>query len=130
MSHQEATEVPPKAFEANDLHPVTEVLISHWAQMYAECRDQYQHAVHLNSQLERRSESLFTQLNHVQIELGMAHIELDGAESLNLCLSRLVVKILRENPNLVERYRVDYHEALHGPEVIDLTADEEMEDEE
>jgi len=128
MSDQEATKGQPQVNQVNDLHPVTEVLISHWAQMYYECRSQYQNAVHLNSNLERRCESLFSTLNHTQIELGMAHMELEGAENLNIALSRLVVKILRENPNLVEQYRGDYHEAIHGPEVIDLTADEELEE--
>jgi len=107
-------------------HPVTEVLISHWANMYAECREQYQTAVHLNERLEQRAESLFHQVVEVHQELNDTVRQLDIAEQMTLSLSRLALRMMRENPELVERYREDYYEAIRGPEVIDLTADEEM----
>jgi len=107
-------------------HPVTEVLISQWANMYAECREQYQTAVHLNERLEQRATSLFHQVVEVHQELSEAHREIEVSERMTLDLSRLVLKMLRENPTLVERYRDDYHAAITGPEIIDLTADEEM----
>ena len=128
MSAQEATESPRQRQQAAEQHPVTEVLLSHWAQMYAECRSQYHDATFLNIQLERRCESLHRQMVEIHAELGLAHQELNGADTMNIALSHLVLKMLRENQELVERYRDDYYQAIRGTEIIDLTADEEMED--
>jgi len=111
-----------------ELHPVTEVLVLHWAQMYSECREQYQTAVHLNERLERRCDSLLQQSRELHHELGDAHLELQAVETMTMGLSRLVLKMLRENPELAERYRDDYHEAIR-PTIIDLTADDEEMDE-
>jgi len=129
MSDTETTRsVATQATQVEEGHPVTEVLISHWANMYMECRSEYQDAVFLNEKLEERCQSLFNQMAEIHHELGESHLELQVAERMSLGLSRLVLKMLRENPTLVENYRDDYYEAIRGPEVIDLTADEEMEE--
>jgi len=129
MSNTEATRsVATQATQVEEGHPVTEVLISHWAQMYSECRSQYHDAVFLNVQLERRCESLFNQVAEIHHELEETQLQLQQADNITLSLSRLVLEMLRENPTLAANYREDYYEAIRGPEVIDLTADEEMEE--
>lgn len=108
-------------------------LLTHWAEMVNERGDQIEV---LNAQLTTvsdRADRLYRDNVILHGLIDEAYADVDSQSRLSLRLSELVMRIIREIPGAArEDYRDEYLAAVNDfnrGEIIDLTADEEMDEE-
>jgi len=108
-------------------------LLTHWAEMVNERGDQIEV---LNTQLNAvsdRADRLYRDNVILHGLIDEAYADVDSQSRLSLRLSELVMRIIREIPGAArEDYRDEYLAAVNDfnrGEIIDLTADEEMDEE-
>jgi len=108
------------------------VLLQHWAIMVDQQREQLENATRQIQNLEQRASRLYHDATVLHRMLNETWIEARNNEIVNQRLSDLLTRIFRENPDIFFNYEQHVHGMLAGftPEnPIDLTADEELTDE-
>lgn len=115
-----------------DLSRLPEVLLSNWADMVTDAHDQCDEYRRQLRVLDERATRLHRDNVVLHGLINEAYAETGAHERLALRLSALVLRIIRENPAVaIEAYRDEYLAAINdfnGQNPIDLTADEELDE--
>lgn len=117
---------------------VTVVLIQHWANRVQEVearitdlRESYAHALRINNTLESRNADLYMDNLDLHRQCTEQVVQLAEQAAMSFRLQDMVINMVRENPELRERYRDEFWASVVGytpGNPIDLTTDEELDE--
>lgn len=112
--------------QSNELQTV---LITHWAKMTRDAQQALKQARESNQHLRDQNQRLFIANTDLRNEISDCHLELWRTEDYGTALSNLVLCMLAQNPDLNQRYHAAHMAIItNTPEIIDLTADEEIDE--
>jgi len=131
MQANNGNEIPP-SFNTNGARSdeLQTVLITHWATMVRQMGSQLRRA---HESIERHravNQKLYNSNVELRSEIADAHLDQWRSEDHSVDLSALIWRMLQENPELSREYARMHQNIITRPrpEVIDLTTEEELDD--
>lgn len=123
----------PAGRNNGDRHQVVEILLQNWAVMVDEAREEARSAEQLLASVEARASRLFLDNTILHDTVNRSFEETAQYERLALRMSHLVLRLIRENPEIQRaEYRDEYLDAINAfnaENPIDLTANEVIDEE-
>lgn len=133
MQANNTNEIPP-SFNTNGARSdeLQTVLITHWATMVRQMEAQLRTAHATIDRHRQQNELLYRANVELRSEISDTHLALWREEDQGADLTALIWRMLQENPDLSREYARMHQRILTRPppEIIDLTTEEELDDDE